>query len=86
MRLPSYRPQLIFARQADSNAAHSFVLLRQSFGEQLAQENEALVKAKADKTGFSTALAAEREDLAVFEKSLPAVVALLCAREGEFRP
>ena len=45
---------------AESNVAHNFEILEQSFEDLLAQDNKALEKAKTDKTEFMTALEAEK--------------------------
>ena len=56
-------------RHADLNAAHNFALLKQSLEDQLAQDSKALEKAKADRTEYSTSLAAGKADLEEVEKS-----------------
>ena len=57
-------------RHAKSNAANNFAMLMQFLEDQLTQDNKALEKAKADKTKFAAALAAEKVDLAEAPKSL----------------
>ena len=74
--------QLDEIRHAELNVAHNCPLLKQSLEEQLAQDNKALEKAKADRTEFSTSLAAEKADLQEAEKSLVAVQAFDAACGG----
>ena len=61
--------QLDETRHADLNVAHNFALLKQSLEDQLAQDSKALEKAKADRTEYSTSLAAGKADLEEVEKS-----------------
>ena len=63
--LDKAQSELDDTRHAVSNAAHNFAMLKQSLVDQLAQDNKALEKAKAD------SLAAEKADLAEAERVWP---------------
>ena len=63
------------SRHAESNAAHNFEILEQSFEDLLAQDNKVTEKARTDKAEFMTALEAEKADHAEAEKSLAALAA-----------
>ena len=52
--LDKSQAQLDKIRLAELNAAHTFALLKHSKEDQLAQDNKALEKAKADRTEFRT--------------------------------
>ena len=54
--LDKAQTELDDTRHTESNAAHSFSLLQQSLGDQFAQLNNALKKAKADVAEFTTSL------------------------------
>ena len=62
-------------RHSESNAAHNFVMLKQSLEHQLAQLNKVLEKVKATEAEFTTSLDAGKADLVEAEKSLAALVA-----------
>ena len=63
--LDKAQSELDDTRHAVSNAAHNFAMLKQSLEDQLAHNNKALEKAKAD------SLAAEKVDLAEAERVWP---------------
>ena len=73
--------QLDEIRHAELNVAHNFALLKQSLEDQLAQDNKALEKAKADRVQYIFGCR-KSADLLEAEKSLVAVQASDAACAG----